>query len=293
VVTFSWRKRRSFRLARTLFLVAALGVTILVFLQLAPQRSAAVKPGVAAAPAPAPAPSSAAPVPDGHTAGLDAAIQGVLADNNQYQVGVAVRDPDSGALRTYGVDAPFEAASTAKVLTAVSYYKLVEAGQASLDDPMGEYTAGFQIREMIQDSDNDSWSLLVNAVGLSALEGDAAAMGVAYDSAENTLTPAGMAQILADLYGGKLLNQEHTQQLLSYMQNTNDEDLIPAAVPAGVAVFHKYGLLDGELHDAAILSTPARSVVLVIYTKGGDITDVPERTAIIHEITAAVAKTLT
>ncbi len=283
---FSWRKSRSFRLARTIFLVAALVTAVFFFLQLAPQRSAAVKTDAAA-------PASAASGSAGSTGGLDAVINGVLADNSQYQVGIALLDPESGSLHSYGVDEPFEAASTAKVLTAVSYYKLVEAGQASLDDSMGEYTAGFQIREMIQDSDNDSWSLLVNAVGLSALREDAAAMGVAYNSAENTLTPAGMAQILANLYSGKLLNQEHTQQLLSYMQNTNDEDLIPAALPAGVAVFHKYGLLDGELHDAAILATPTHSVVLVIYTKGADITDVPERTAMIHEITAAVARTLT
>lgn len=47
-----------------------------------------------------------------------------------------------------------------------------------------------------------------------------------------------MAHLLAELSEGRLLNQEHTAQLLSYMQDTNYEDLIPAAVPAGVTVFH-------------------------------------------------------
>jgi beta-lactamase class A len=195
-------------------------------------------------------------------------------------------DLNSGSLRQYGVEVPFEAASTAKVLTAVAYYEMVEAGDASLDDPMGSYTAGFQLQEMIQDSDNDSWALLVNA-------DDTSAMGVSYDVDGNTLTPADMAHVLAELYDGKLLDQEHTQQLLSYMQNTNDEDLIPAALPVGVTVFHKYGLLGGELHDAAILTTATRGVVLVIYTKGNDPTDIPQQTELIHTITAAVTRTIT
>ena len=277
---------RHFRRARALVFVALLAAAVLFLLQLAPQRSSAVKGGTAAFP-------SSAPTSAPNSISLDAAINGVLADNSQYQVGVALLDLNSGALKQYGVEEPFEAASTAKVLTAVAYYMLVEAGDASLDDPMGDYTAGFQLQEMVQDSDNDSWALLSDAVGHARLQADAAAMGVSYDPEENTLTTAGMARILADLYGGKLLNQEHTEQLLSYMQETNNEDLIPAALPDGVSVFHKYGLLDDELHDAAILATATRSVVLVVYTKGTDLTDVPQRTAVIHRIAAAVAQTLT
>jgi beta-lactamase class A len=83
----------------------------------------------------------------------------------------------------------------------------------------------------------------------------------------------------------KVLDQEHTEQLLSSMHGTNFEDLIPAAVPAAVSVFHKYGLLDDELHDAAILSTSAGSYVLVVYTKGTGLGDVPQRTAVVHDIT--------
>ncbi|WP_311381044.1 serine hydrolase [Arthrobacter sp. ISL-85] len=282
---------RLFRRARALVLVAILATTVLILLQLAPQRSSAVKGGTATPVSPS-APASVSTPPAGGNS-LDASIDGVLAANSQYQVGVALLDLGSGSVQQYGVEAPFEAASTAKVLTAVAYYKMVEAGEVSLDDPMGEYPAGFQLQEMIQDSDNDSWALLADAVGHDTLRDDAAAMGVSYDPEANTLTTAGMARILADLYEGKLLNQEHTQQLLSYMQDTNDEDLIPAALPAGVSVFHKYGLLNGELHDAAILATATRSVVLVIYTKGSDLSDVPQRTDVIHQITAAVARTLT
>ena len=314
IVNRTRHRTRSYRRARALILAAALATVVIFLLQLVPQPGAADKAGAAvgsrntagsgagasAGPAPgrnksiagsgAKASSTAAPVAPGETP--DASINAVIQANSEYQVGVALLDLNTGALKQYGVEAPFEAASTAKVLTAVAYYEMVEAGQASLDDPMGDFTSGFQLREMIQDSDNDSWTLLASAVGNATLEADAAAIGVTYDSAGNTLTTAAMAQILGNLYGGKLLTPEHTQQLLSYMQNTNNEDLIPAALPAGVTVYHKYGLLDGELHDAAILATPTHSVVLVIYTKSADLTDVPQRTAMIHDITSAAAKVL-
>lgn len=314
IVNRTRHRTRSYRRARALILAAVLATAVIFLLQLVPQPGAAVKAGAAvgsrsnagsgagasAGTAPgrnqgsagsgAKASSTAAPVAAGETP--DASIDAVIQANSQYQVGVALLDLNTGAMKQYGVEAPFEAASTAKVLTAVAYYEMVEAGQASLDDPMGDYTSGFQLREMIQDSDNDSWTLLANAVGDATLEADAAAIGVTYDSAANTLATAGMAHILGDLYDGKLLNPEHTQQLLSYMQDTNNEDLIPAALPAGVTVYHKYGLLDGELHDAAILATPTRSLVLVIYTKSADLTDVPQRTEMIHDITSAVAQVL-
>ena len=229
-------------------------------------------------------------------AALDARIQAILAANSQYQIGVALVGLSQGAgtadVHEYGVREKFVAASTAKVLAAAAYYHLVETGAASLDDPLGSYTAGFQLREMIQQSDNDSWSLIMDAVGHEELTEYAASLGVSYDPETNTLTPAEMATIVSRLYSGTLLNADHTAELLSYMQDTNYETLIPAAVPDGITVFHKYGLLGGELHDAGILARDGTAYALVIYTKGQDLSDVPERTEVIHQLTQAVAGAL-
>ena len=225
-------------------------------------------------------------------AGLDAEISGIIAANGDYQVGVALLDLADGTVRQYGVRDAFVAASTAKVLAAEAYYSLAESGAASLDDLLGDYTAGFQLKEMIQQSDNDSWSLIMDAVGHAELTEYAASMGVDYDPESNTLTPADMAQVLAGLYSGDLLDAQDTAQLLAYMQDTNYESLIPAAVPAGVTVFHKYGLLGGELHDAAILEKDGTAYAFVVYTKGEDLSSVPERTAVIHQLTAAVTDAL-
>ncbi|MET1022228.1 MAG: serine hydrolase [Arthrobacter sp.] len=254
-------------------------------------------PAAAARAAPAPAgakPAAAGGVMD---AALDAQINSIIDANSEYQIGVALVDLSDGADAAtsghdYGVQAAFMAASTAKVLAAEAYYHLVETGAASLDDPMGDYTAEFQLQEMIQQSDNDSWSLIMNTVGHAELTDYAASIGVDYDAESNTLTPAKMARILAGLYSGTLLEPGNRAQLLGYMQGTNYESLIPAAVPAGVTVFHKYGLLGGELHDAGILAKNGKAYALVIYTKGDGLGSVPQRTEVIQQLAATVADAL-
>lgn len=256
-------------------------------------RSAAGRPASASAPASAAGLDMTAKAGAGAVdAALDAEINAVIDANRDYQIGVALIDLSDGDVHEYGVQKPFVAASTGKVLAAAAYYHLVETGGASLNEPLGDWTAGFQLKEMIQDSDNDSWSLIMDAVGHQELSDYAASIGVSYDQESNTLAPAEMARILAALYSGRLLDPEDTAQLLSYMQDTNYETLIPAAVPAGITVFHKYGLLDGELHDAGILAKDGSAYALVIYTKGDDTADIPQRTEVIHQLTQAVTDAL-
>jgi beta-lactamase class A len=283
--------------AAVLALVLALGIYSFADRSTAADltKTSAATTGEASA-SPSASAEAAAPASRTVDAALGARIQAILDANSQYQVGVAVVDlsqkAGSGDVTEYGVRDKFVAASTAKVLAAAAYYHLVETGAATLDDPLGSYTAGFQLREMIQQSDNDSWSLIMNAVGHEELTEYAASLGVSYDPTTNTLTPAEMATIVSRLYSGTLLNAGDTAQLLSYMQDTNYETLIPAAVPAGITVFHKYGLLGGELHDAAILTQGDAAYALVIYTKGQGLSDDPERTEVIHQLTQAVAGVL-
>jgi len=243
-------------------------------------------------------PSSAhtASVPSAPSSGNDPAlakaINGILQQNGDVQIGVALQNIHTGQLQTFGVTSPFVAASTAKVITACNYYHLVETSRASLASTLGTFNAAFQIKEMINNSDNDAWGLLENDIGDDELAAYASANGINYGVTDNTLTTAAMATVLTKLYNGQLLNSDDTKQLLSYMQNTNDEDLIPAAVPDDVTVYHKYGLLDGELHDAAILIQGNQAYSLVIYTKSDDDSDDQARTDTIHQITKAVTSSI-
>ena len=237
------------------------------------------------------APTPAVVVPSKSPIGpeLDAEINAVIQANSAYRVGVALIDLSDGEVHEYGAKTKFVAASTGKILAAEAYYHLVETGKASLTARMGGSTAGQQIRQMIQQSNNDSWALILAAVGHKGLTDYAASMGIPYDRTVNGLTPAEMAKTLSELYSGRLLNAANTAQLLSYMQNTNYEVLIPAAAPPGVNVFHKYGLLNGNLHDASILVQGERAVVFVVYTQGRDMSDMAARTRVIQQLTGKVA----
>jgi beta-lactamase class A len=219
-------------------------------------------------------------------------IQSVLDENPDYRIGLAMADISGDAALTFGDQEAFTAASTAKIITAAAFYHLVENGEASLDDPLGDYDAAFQLEAMINQSNNDSWLLLMDAVGYPQLTEYAASIGVAYDPEENLLTPAEMALVLKQLYAGDLLNPENTAQLLGYMQDTNNEELIPAGSQAGVEVFHKFGEIGGELHDAAVLAYRGSTFVLVIYTENADGTEDAGQAEVIRELTGVVEKTL-
>ena len=240
---------------------------------------------LAAAPAAPPTPAPRAAVD------VDAEIHRILAENSAYRIGVVLADTHGGEPHSYGDGTDFVAASTAKIITAAAYYHLVETGEKALDVPLGSYDAQFQLKAMVNASSNDAWLLLMQDIGYPKLIEYAASIGISYDPEQNLLTPAEMADVLKQLSTGKLLNAEHTQELLGYMQQTNNERLIPAAVGPDITVQHKYGELEGYVHDAALLSSGERSYALAIYTWGED-GESEARLAVIHSLTDVVARAL-
>ena len=241
----------------------------------------------------APSPSAAAPAtPPPAVVDLPAEIQRIIGEHPDHRIGVAVMDTRDGQLQSYGDVAPYTAASTAKVLTAAAYYHLVETGEKSLDAPLGSFNAAFQLKAMINTSSDDSWLLLMRDIGYSNLTAYAATLGITYDPEKNLIAPTDMVLLLQQLATGKLLNPDHTAELLGYMHHTNDEELIPAALSPGITVHHKYGVVQGYVHDAALLSAGDRSYAVVIYTWGPDDADSANRLDLIHDLTHQVTGAL-
>lgn len=278
-------KRRGNRTLLILALAVVLVVvgTITLAVVRSEPPSGAVVPTQPAVPA---APVAAAPP------SLQDRVDNILSKAHEYRIGMALADVSGGAERTFGDEDTFTAASTAKILTAAAYYHAVENGEASLDDPMGDYDAAFQVKAMVNDSNNDSWLLLMDALGYPQLISYADSIGVTYDPEQNLLTAADMALILKKLYAGELLDKDNTAQLLSYMQDTNNEDLIPAGSRSGVDVHHKYGELSGELHDAALLSYRGSTFALVIYTENPEGVPDDRQAEVIRDLTRAVEDAL-
>lgn len=219
---------------------------------------------------------------------LDEDIAAIIADASEFRVAVALADVSGGASRSFGDESVFVAASTSKIITAAAFYDLVARGEASLDDPLGDRDAAFQIQEMVNSSDNDAWLLLMQEIGYPQLIDYAESIGVVYDPEENVLAATDMAQVLKMLHGGDLLNPADTEQLLGYMHETINEDLIPAASGPGVTVHHKYGQLDPFLHDAALISFGDSTSVLVIFTERTGQADEADQIELVHNLTRAV-----
>lgn len=240
------------------------------------------------------APAEATPAPESawDTAALQAGIQRILSEHSGYRIGVALADNDGGDVTVYGDPSPFVAASTAKIITAAAYYHLVETGEKTLHAPLGSFDAAFQLKAMINASSDDSWLLLMQDIGYPRLIEYAASVGLRYDPEQNLVAPGEMALLLRQLENGTLLNPEHTAELLGYMQQTNNERLIPAAVDPAITVQHKYGEVEGYVHDVSLLSSGGRSYALVIYTWGEDAVESEERLAVIHELTRTVCAAL-
>ena len=190
--------------------------------------------------------------------GIDAAVSLVDLDSG--------KEYDAGQSTTL-----YKAASCAKVLAAIDYLHEVETGLASLNQEIDGVNAQILLQQMIEVSDDDSWTDINNYLG-NQQQSYASQIGLSsFTGGEyNTMTASDMAKLLAMFYQGKLLNTDDRSLLLNYMSNTTSTNLIQAVLPAGAVVYHKYGQLWGYLNDAAIVSYQKHSYVLVVFTNNPD-----------------------
>jgi beta-lactamase class A len=195
-------------------------------------------------------------------------IQSVINANTDLDISVSLTDLQTGKTYSYGDTASYDAASLIKLVTAAAYLHEVEQGDASLGDSIGGTTAQDELQLMIVDSDNDAWANMENAIGLDQQQAYAESIGLtSYQVTDNIISSSDVALLLTKLASGKLLDDNDSQLLLGYMQQANYRDYIVAAIPSGVSVYHKVGILDDRLHDAAIIKKGSRSYVLVIMSK--------------------------
>jgi len=186
----------------------------------------------------------------------------------------------------------YEAASTSKLVAVFDYIHQVELGKATLAQTIQGQSAQDIIMRMLVNSDNDAWDKLNGYLKFSSEQSYLDSIGVAGKMVPSNIqfsTPA-MAKLLQLLYQGKLMTADHQAMVYGYMSHTTMNKLIPAALPADATVYHKYGQIDGVLHDAAIVQYQGHNFILVIYTDGGQNT---AQTNLIHAITTAAFNDVT
>jgi beta-lactamase class A len=233
-------------------------------------------------------------LPEINQAALTAQINQTIASSPGLEIGVSIIDLTNNARYDYGLgDTEYIAASTTKLLSASLFLHDVEAGQASLSQPLGSSTAQAEMQRMIVISDDTAWEDFNNLLGQPALLQYAHSLGMnSYDPDNNKITSDDLALLLARLYQGKLLNRQHTSLLLGYMGNADYTQYIGAVIPSGVKFYHKIGFLDDRVMDAAIIDNGKHPYVLVIFTK--DPSDSYDQTAgleVFHSITTTTLNT--
>jgi len=220
-------------------------------------------------------------------------MDAVIAAQTGLSAAATLIDLDTGKqYDTAGVSTYYEAASTSKLVAIFDYIHEVELGHTTLDKSIQGQTAQDIIMRMIIYSDNDAWDKLNGYLKFKSEQSYLDSLGVAGKMVpENIQFRTGdMAKLLRLFYEGKLMNAQHQAMIFDYMSRTTTKNLIQAAVPAGAAVYHKYGQIDGVLHDASIIQYQGRNFVLVIYTNNaaGTSGQYNAQVDLIHAITAAV-----
>ena len=199
---------------------------------------------------------------------LDSQINAIITANSDIHISVAIKDLNSDSIHNYGFLEPMTAASVNKVLTAVDFMNEVELGNKSLDMIMSDgNTAQYDIEQMIVYSDNDSWHVLNDSLTYQQMQAYANSIGLSsYYYGNNTISSADVTKLLGDTYQRKLIDEAHTQLLLGYMERANYRGGIIPAVPTIDTVYHKAGIYNPSLNDAAIITNGTQTIVLTIFT---------------------------
>ena len=146
------------------------------------------------------------------------------------------------------------------------------------------YSVDDVLKNMIAQSDNTAANILINKLGMDAVNACAQSLGLtstvlarlmmdtdaAAQGRENYTSAADAARVLALAATGQLFGAELSAKAMEYLEAQADTRGIRAGVPAEVAVAHKTGELAYAWHDAAVVLCPQAPFVLGVLTQDMD-----------------------
>ncbi|HVW23518.1 MAG TPA: serine hydrolase [Candidatus Saccharimonadales bacterium] len=212
-------------------------------------------------------------------------VNAILTSNPGIAFSISIVTPVTGP-HHYGSSGPLLAGSTTKVLTAAAYMHNVEIGQARLNQKIDGRTAQSLLRAMIVNSDDTAWSDINYYLSYDDIQNYAKSIGLnSYDWGPNAIASDDIASLLRQLYNGSLLNPADRSLLLSWLKQANYRDFIVPAVPREDVIYHKVGLYDDNVNDAAIITRGHQWLVLVIFTDGHGAENWLNRARLMQQIT--------
>lgn len=217
--------------------------------------------------------------------------------------GVAILDLASGRTFLLHADDVFPQASSIKITVLAELYRQAQhaaARDAKLSDLytvqnsdlvpgsdiMGGLTPGVTritnrdlATMMVAVSDNSATNMLIDRVGMKNVNDLMANLGLTHTllrrkmmdiqaasaGRENVSTPREMMTLLEDIYDGKVLNKEMTQDFFK-MLSTHKESFLPRLLPDSVRIANKPGELEAVRNDSGIVFVPNRPYVICVMT---------------------------
>lgn len=196
------------------------------------------------------------------------------------KVSVVVTDLSNGASASINADKQLVSASLYKLFVAYGVYKKVDTSSITLSQSLTKYGSNQTISQclslMITVSDNDCGVALGKLVGWAALDRILAsedytgtilnnyyANGV-FNGKDKLTTAKDVALLLNRLHNGTLLQPNTTKLFTDLLKAQEKNEFLPSGLPETVTLAHKTGDLYGYIHDAGILYSTNKNMVVVL-----------------------------
>lgn len=161
-------------------------------------------------------------------------------------------------------------------------------GSIRYDKPGSVYSIKTLAKLMIKQSDNTAAYILANhTIGLSKLSEATTQWGLTQtDMVKNNTSNQDMAKLFRMIHDGKITDNAHTQEMLSFLKDTDHETRLPAKLPDKAVTYHKIGTEVGVIHDVGIVADGKVTYYIGIFTKGT--TESEQTDALIAEVSKTV-----
>ena len=215
-------------------------------------------------------------------------------------MGIAIEDLTTGDHYFLHEDEVFAQASSIKITVLANLYLQAQQGKLKLtdlytvqasdlvpdSDIMNGLTAGVTrvtLRDlatmMVAVSDNAATNVLIDRVGMQNVNAMLGSLGLtdtrlrrkmmdleaAKQGRENISTPKEMMSLLDDIYHGKVLNKESTDDFFKVL-STNKDSFIPRDLPPALKIANKPGELEAIRNDSGIVFVEGRPYVICVMT---------------------------
>ncbi len=215
--------------------------------------------------------------------------------------GIVIKDLDKNWEINTNKNLRIPSASIAKIPIMLSFFYAAHEGKLSLQDtvklkdsdktpgsgtlkyetPGKAFTIEDLISRMITKSDNTATNMLINHLGFDTLNRYFKKLGLKNTNLsremmdfkkrkqgiENYTTAGEISRLLEQIYRGKFLNLQISQQCVEILAGQKVKDRIPKKLPDEVVVAHKTGLENFICHDAGIVYTDKGNFLITVLVK--------------------------